>query len=72
VQVSVTRPSMEAMDEDPGDSDEDMLPHLMDSDEDDSEADMLPFTPRVSLGEMFEQLAGDMRRPDSCPRPGFG
>jgi hypothetical protein len=72
VQVSVTRPSMEATDDDFCDSDEDMLPVLMDSDEEDSEADMLPITPRVSLGEMFEQLAGEKMRPDSFPRQGFG
>ena len=62
---------MEAMDEDLGDSD-DVMPPLTDSEDDDNDEDMPSFTPRVSLGEMFEQLAGDMRRPDSCPRPGFG
>ena len=72
MQVSVTRPSMDAMDDDPCDSDEDMLPGLMHSDEDDSEADMMPFTPRVSLGEMFEQLAGETMLLGNCPRQGFG
>ena len=72
MQVSVTRPFMDAMDDDPCNSDEDMMPAQIESDEDDSEADMLTFTPRVSLGDMFEQLAGQMTRPDSFPRQGYG
>ena len=70
VPVSVTRPSMESIDEELCESDEQM-PELLD-DEDDEANLPLMFTPRVALGEMFEALAGEMRSPVRCPRQGFG
>ena len=63
---------MEAMDEDLGDSDEDMPPGLMDSEDDDCDIYMPPITPRVALGDVFEQLAVGTTRLGSCPRQGFG
>ena len=61
---------MEAMDEDLGDFDEDM-PLLMDSEDDDEDRYMPPITPRVALGDVFEQLAVGTTRLGSCPRQGF-
>ena len=49
---------MEAIYDDYGDSGEEMPP-LVDSDDDYDEG-MPPFTPRVSLGEMFEQLGEEI------------
>ena len=60
------------MDEDLGDSDEDMPPGLMDSEDDDSDRYMPPITPRVALGDVFEQLAVGTTRLGSCSRQGFG
>ena len=66
-QVCVTRPSMEAMDEDLGDFDEDM-PELMDSEDEDVDRYRHTFTPRVALGDVFEQLAEGTSRLGSCSR----
>ncbi len=71
MQVSVTRPSMEAMDDDFGDFDEDM-PELTDSDVEDPDSDMHTLTPRVALGDVFEQLADGTLWPDACSREPFG
>jgi len=70
-QVCVTRPSMEAMDEDLGDSDEDM-PELIDSDDEDLDRYRHTFTPRVALGDVFEQLAEGTSCLGSCSREPFG
>ena len=71
MQVSVTRPSMEAMNEDVGDFDEDMPP-VTDSEDDEEDRCLLPFTPRVALGDVFEQLAEGTSLLGSCSRQGFG
>ena len=62
---------MEAMDEDLGDFDDDM-PELMDSESDEDDSYMLPFTPRVALGDVFEQLEEGTSRLGTCSREGFG
>ena len=64
---------MEAMDEDMGDFDEDMQP-LIDSDSENDEEDgyMLPFTPRVALGDVFEQLDSGFACLSTCSQQGYG
>ena len=64
---------MEAMDEDMGDFDEDMPP-LIDSDSENDEEDgyMLPFTPRVALGDVFEQLDSGFACLSTCSQQGYG
>ena len=70
-QVSVTRPSMEAMYEDFGDFD-DVMPELMDSESEEEDSYMLPFTPRVALGDVFEQLDTGFACLGTCSQQGFG
>jgi len=60
------------MDEELGESYDDNMPELMDSEDDDTDEDMPAFTPRDALGDMFEQLAGEMKSPGCFPRQGFG
>ena len=61
---------MDAIYDDYGDSDDEMPP-LMDSDDEDDE-DIPLFTPRLSLGEIFEQLGEETKPPGICSRQSFG
>ena len=56
-QVCVTRPSMEAMDEDLDEDFDFPMPELIDSDDEELDRYRHTFTPRVALGNLFEQLA---------------
>ena len=62
---------MEAMNEEMGDFDEDMPP-VTENEDDEEDRFLLPFTPRVALGDVFEQLAEGTSLLGSCSRQGFG
>ena len=56
-QVCVPRPSMEAMDDDVDEDFDFPMPGLCYSDDEEMDRDSHTFTPRVALGNVFEQLA---------------